>query len=156
MPFVQMENISHFLDFVSRPPVSLPPHDRFLTVDLYEKKDPAQVVQCISAFSRLAHRINPSAFPTTVGGLKAGALSPQLSGVSNGGNGFGERKVSGNSVNGGKPAVPPRKPMTTAWTKPEHEGVTAPAWNIAQYGYIGGANQGNNVLQPYPKLPFRA
>ena len=70
MPFVQMENISHFLRVVSDPPISLQPHDRFLTVDLFEAKDMRQVEQCIAAFSRVANRVAPEAFPVTVGGLK--------------------------------------------------------------------------------------
>lgn len=164
MPFVQMENISHFLSFVSRPPVSLPPHDLFLTIDLYEQKDPAQVCQCISSFSRIAHKLNPTAFPTTVGGLGVPArLTPQLSGGASGlWNGSAARKVSGGSngstsggsmVSGysgtgsnGKPAVPARKPAVSTWSKSSDEGATLPAWNIAQYGYMGGASQGNQGI----------
>ena len=59
MPFVQMENISHFLKACEVSPLNLPAHDRFLTVDLYDGKDPAQVLQCIAAFSRRANAINP-------------------------------------------------------------------------------------------------
>ena len=81
MPFVQMENISHFLRACQMPPLNLPPHDVFLTVDLYEAKDPAQVLQCIGAFSRKANAINPSAFPRAIGvKSKGAAMSPQLSG----------------------------------------------------------------------------
>ena len=81
MPFVQMENISHFLRACQTPPLSLPPHDVFLTVDLYEAKDPAQVLQCIGAFSRRANAINPSAFPRAIGAKsKGGAMYPQHSG----------------------------------------------------------------------------
>lgn len=162
MPFVQMENISHFLSFISRPPISLAAHDVFLTVDLFEQKDPAQVIQCLGAFSRAANRIDPVAFPTTIGGLRVpaapGALSPQLSG----GWSPGRRNVSGGSTGGGvanayvqsaaavgaptlfgKPSVPPRKLGVSSWSKPTDERATAPAWNIAQYGYMGGASQGN-------------
>lgn len=157
-----MENISHFLSFVSRPPVSLAAHDVFLTVDLFEQKDPAQVVQCLGAFSRVANKLDPISFPTTLGGLKVpasgGALSPQLSG----GWSPGKRNVSGGSNGGGvanayvqsaaatgaptpfgKPSVPPRKPAVSSWSKPTDERGTVPAWNIAQYGYMGGASQGN-------------
>lgn len=81
MPFVQMENISHFLRACEMPPLSLPSHDRFLTVDLYDNKDPAQVLQCIAAFSRRANVVAPGAFPNTIGAKgKGSSLSPQSSG----------------------------------------------------------------------------
>jgi len=32
---------------------------------------------------------------------------------------------------------------TSSWSKKQDEGITSPAWNIAQYGYMGGASQGN-------------
>ncbi|KAI5842249.1 hypothetical protein BZA05DRAFT_427621 [Tricharina praecox] len=130
MPFVQMENISQFLTAISSPPVSLPPHDRFLTVDLFEKKDPAQVLQCLGAFSRVANSLNPTTFPDTVGGLKGGA-TPVGTGAA------------------GKPpapTVPGKKVTVSAWAKPGQEGATAPAWNVAQYGYMGGASQGNQGI----------
>jgi len=163
MPFVQMENISHFLSFVASPPVSLPPHDLFLTVDLYEQKDPAQVCQCITSYSRIAHKLKPGAFPTTIGGLKATAqLSPQLSGGAGGLWAGGARKVSGGSVGSGgggsvvsgysgsggtaRPPVPPRKAAVSTWSKSSDETATLPAWNIAQYGYMGGASQGNQGI----------
>ncbi|PWW75740.1 hypothetical protein C7212DRAFT_344434 [Tuber magnatum] len=163
MPFVQMENISHFLSFVARPPVSLPPHDLFLTIDLYEQKDPAQVCQCITAYSRIAHKLKPAVFPTTIGGLKVTAqLSPQLSGGAGGFWAGGARKVSGGSVGSGggasvvssysgsgstaRPSVPPRKAAVSTWSKSSDEAATLPAWNIAQYGYMGGASQGNQGI----------
>ena len=158
-----MENISHFLSFVTSPPVSLPPHDLFLTVDLYEQKDPAQVCQCITSYSRVAHKLKPGAFPTTIGGLKATAqLSPQLSGGAGGLWAGGARKVSGGSVGSGgggsvvsgysgsggaaRPPVPPRKAAVSTWSKSSDETATLPAWNIAQYGYMGGASQGNQGI----------
>ncbi|TGZ79081.1 hypothetical protein EX30DRAFT_309303, partial [Ascodesmis nigricans] len=136
MPFVQMENISHFLSFISSPPVSLPPHDRFLTVDLFDRKDPAQVVQCLSAFSRAAHALNPQKFPETIGGLKGGvlspaALSPQPSGAKS-------------PVSPGR-GEPKKKEVVTAWTKKDQEFTTTPAWNIMQYGYMGGASQNQGI-----------
>src|SRR3954465_2687312 len=67
MPFVQMENISHFLRACQSPPLNLQQHDTFLTVDLYEQKDPAQVLQCLGAFSRAASAANPRAFPSAIG-----------------------------------------------------------------------------------------
>lgn len=89
MPFMQMENISHFLRACEAPPLNLPAHDRFLTVDLFEAKDPAQVVQCIHAFSRQANILFPNKFKTTIGPSKrAGAMSPATTG-SNGVGGYG-------------------------------------------------------------------
>ncbi|KAL7270919.1 calponin [Rhizina undulata] len=130
MPFVQMENISHFLSFLSKPPVSLPPHDLFLTVDLFEQKDPAQVLQCLSAFSRAANLLNPLAFPKTIGGLKGGVTSPHPS--TPGGS-------SARSISGGSAA----KSSVSSWSQKTDEKNTMPAWNVAQYGYMGGASQGN-------------
>jgi hypothetical protein len=72
MPFIQMENISHFLKACEMPPLNMHAHDRFLTVDLFEAKDPAQVLQCIGAFSRQAHAANPSKFTSTIGPKKQG------------------------------------------------------------------------------------
>ena len=72
MPFIQMENIAHFLKACELPPLSMPSHDRFLTVDLYESKDPAQVLQCLSAFSRAANNIDPSKFSTRSGPKRSG------------------------------------------------------------------------------------
>lgn len=84
-----MENISHFLRACEAPPLNLPAHDRFLTVDLFEAKDPAQVVQCLHAFSRQANILFPNKFRTTIGPSKrAGAMSPANTG-SNGAAGFG-------------------------------------------------------------------
>ncbi|KAL8746653.1 MAG: hypothetical protein Q9190_001342 [Brigantiaea leucoxantha] len=81
MPFVQMENISHFLRACQSSPLNLQPHDIFLTVDLYENKDPAQVLTCINAFSRRASAINPSRFPSPIGSkTKSGIVSPQNTG----------------------------------------------------------------------------
>lgn len=174
MPFIQMENISHFLKACEMPPLNMPSHDRFLTVDLFEAKDPAQVLQCIGAFSRQAHAANPSTFRSTIGPKKQGnpstpsgtaplassgsgtfkqsaygrpsspskmsasaampsygrAMSPALTGGSNGSQKSGS--VSGKSTG-----------PVSSWSKKADEGVTAPAWNIAQYGFMGGASQGN-------------
>ncbi|QYT01216.1 Calponin-like actin binding domain [Trichoderma simmonsii] len=121
MPFVQMENISHFLRACQAPPLNLHQHDTFLTVDLYERKDPAQVLQCIGAFSRAANAANPSNFPNPIG-PKTGKL------------GVGSSDVRPTSSSG---------QSVSSWSKKEHEGSTAPAWNIAQYGYMGGASQGS-------------
>ncbi|RDL41334.1 uncharacterized protein BP5553_01313 [Venustampulla echinocandica] len=177
MPFVQMENISLFLDACRNPPFNLQSHDMFLTVDLYESKDPAQVLQCIGAFSRAAHRIAPSHFPNPVGGKsRGGVMSPQGTGTGSGAVGGGSYGNRGRGVsnasntssaynpgaravaltptktgesnsgrwsptkNGGTPLSPGG---VSSWSKKSDEGATAPAWNIAQYGYMGGASQGN-------------
>lgn len=171
MPFVQMENISHFLRASHAPPFNMQEHDMFLTVDLYEQKDPAQVLQCIGAFSRVAHDANPNRFPEPIGPrARSGGMSPQASGYGTPSNLRGRGgSVNSNSssayTNASKPSLPhrtgdltpsgrrsPTKSPTanpgspgpvSSWSKREHEGSTAPAWNIAQYGYMGGASQGN-------------
>ncbi|CAK7232927.1 calponin [Sporothrix curviconia] len=172
MPFVQMENISHFLRVCQAPPLNLQQHDCFLTVDLYEAKDPAQVLQCLGAFSRAANRVKPSAFPTAIGPRAGGAtpasppanasrgttpMSPPGRPVSSiyssrtplAPTRTGEGTVSGRwSPTKGhereRSTSPSKSPTSTSsWSKRELEGSTAPAWNIAQYGYMGGASQGN-------------
>jgi hypothetical protein len=175
MPFVQMENISHFLRACQMPPLNLPPHDVFLTVDLYEAKDPAQVLQCIGAFSRRANAINPSAFPRAIGAKsKSAAMSPQLSGSNQTAyskplSGLETRARGASNVSDTSPTtwnplakgsysgrISPTKPSSLAtgglapqtgqvssWSKKDDEEKTAPAWNIHQYGYMGGASQGN-------------
>lgn len=172
MPFVQMENISLFLRACQAPPLNLQQHDMFLTVDLYEQKDPAQVLQCLGAFSRAANAANPSAFPTSIGPRSSrGVLSPQATGATTptGLRPRGMSNASSNassSVYGRTPGLPPSQATEPAsgrwsptksptqngstspvnvssWSRKEHEGATAPAWNIAQYGYMGGASQGN-------------
>ncbi|QPH01828.1 hypothetical protein C2857_006031 [Epichloe festucae Fl1] len=171
MPFVQMENISHFLRACQAPPFNLHQHDMFLTVDLYEQKDPAQVMQCLGAFSRAAHDADPSRFPEPMGPKNragGGGLSPQASGYASP-TGLRGRGASINSncssIHGARPVLLPHRTGDTtpsgrrspakspnagsaspgpvsSWSKREHEGSTAPAWNIAQYGYMGGASQG--------------
>lgn len=165
MPFVQMENISHFLKACEMAPLSLPAHDRFLTVDLYDNKDPAQVLQCIAAFSRRANAVNPSAFPNALGAKSKGAsMSPDNTGP---GSSPYTPKVSSYTTNTGYSATSPQSnfhsgrsgsPLksnslsrgglasggpVSSWSKKEDENKTAPAWNIHQYGYMGGASQGN-------------
>ncbi|KAJ9155128.1 Transgelin [Pleurostoma richardsiae] len=170
MPFVQMENISQFLRVCRAPPLNLQEHDMFLTVDLYESKDPAQVLQCLGAFSRAANSVNPANFPTPIGPRKGGVMSPQstgpstptgigargrgISNVSNASSAYGTRTPlaaakTGDSGSGRwSPTKSPtsngtKSPSVSSWSKRELEGATAPAWNIAQYGYMGGASQGN-------------
>ncbi|KAF6806579.1 calponin [Colletotrichum sojae] len=180
MPFVQMENISHFLRACKQPPLNLQEHDVFLTVDLYEQKDPAQVLQCLGAFSRAAHAANPAKFPAPIGGKTRGVMSPQGTGrgtpsptrsrgLSNA-SGLGSPRPNltgaktGDSGSGRWSPTKPTSP-TTSWSKREHEGSTAPAWNIAQYGYMGGASQGNlgisfgsrrQITSAGPKVPSLA
>ncbi|KAL1933831.1 hypothetical protein VTP01DRAFT_7921 [Rhizomucor pusillus] len=54
MPFVQMENIAHFLAGADK--LGVPKHDLFQTIDLYEKKNMTQVVDTIFAVSRYAYK----------------------------------------------------------------------------------------------------
>ncbi len=173
MPFVQMENISHFLRACQSPPLNLQPHDVFLTVDLYEQKDPAQVLQCIGAFSRAANKVQPSKFPTAIGPkARGGLVSPERTGAVGGGS-YGNRQrgisTTSNASSGydaarsgtvtpqktaetsgrwsptkpTRPGMSPTTISTSSWSSKRDEGSTAPAWNIAQYGYMGGASQGN-------------
>lgn len=193
MPFVQMENISHFLRACQSPPLDLQPHDLFQTVDLYEAKDPAQVLQCIGAFSRRAHAVKPTIFPGAIGVKSKGVVSPQNTG-GNTGVGVNYSRASGSSAVGNNgsatstrvivgvagPARTPEpstsKPVNGAlsasptagvssWSKRTDEAATTPAWNIHQYGYMGGASQGNQgisfggrrqITSPAPKVPSLA
>ena len=200
MPFVQMENISHFLRACEMAPLNLPSHDRFLTVDLYDGKDPAQVLQCIAAFSRRANAVNPSAFPNTLGAKSKGsAMSPQGTG-SSGPRSPAYTTTSTTRSRGTSNAAPESPSITfnplnraaysgrisptkstptntlgrgglasggavSTWSNPADEGKTAPAWNIHQYGYMGGASQGNQgvvygarrqITSPAPNVPSLA
>ncbi|PGH20740.1 hypothetical protein AJ80_03500 [Polytolypa hystricis UAMH7299] len=171
MPFVQMENISHFLHACQKAPLNLQPHDVFLTVDLYEAKDPAQVLQCLGAFSRRANTLQPGKFPRAIGTKSRGdTMSPQRTGSSQGGpmgppSYARSRGISNVSESGSTTFNPiarsprqahPNKPITgpksspsspkqpvSTWSSKTEEATTSPAWNIHQYGYMGGASQGN-------------
>jgi hypothetical protein len=161
MPFIQMENISHFLRACESPPLNMPAHDRFLTVDLYEAKDPTQVLQCLGAFSRVANQLFPHKFRSTIGPKRAGAMSPTHTG--NGASGIGgfgrSRGISSASGMSNSTAMPSSSralsPAMTggsnssrtteggtkspeaklsSWSKRSDEGTTSPAWNIHQYG----------------------
>lgn len=189
MPFVQMENISHFLRACQSHPINLQPHDVFQTVDLYEAKDPAQVLQCISAFSRRAHAVNPIKFKGTIGGkTKVAMMSPQSTGSysNNSGKQSRARDVSSTSnassaasglpLRGVGGRTSPTRPSEShpstpvnggisSWSKRADEVATTPAWNIHQYGYMGGASQGNQgitfggrrqITTPAPKVPSLA
>ncbi|KAJ5679617.1 hypothetical protein N7462_007861 [Penicillium macrosclerotiorum] len=173
MPFVQMENISHFLRACQMAPLNLPPHDVFLTVDLYESKDPAQVLQCLAAFSRRANALAPTTFPRTVGPQsKRGMVSPNATGSSSPGtftprNGRASSNASDAVPSGpGRPGSP-SKPSGSlgSWNKKPDGSSAAPAWNIHQYGYMGGASQGNQgiafgarrqITTPGPAVPSLA
>jgi transgelin len=164
MPFIQMENISHFLKACEMAPLNMPAHDRFLTVDLFESKDPAQVLQCLGAFSRQANKVAPNKFRNTIGPKKAGnPISPTGTGGGlNGSKGFGSASRGyGSGASQSKPSVGSNRPMSpvrtggstgsgsgsvSSWSKKTDEGSTAPAWNIHQYGYMGGASQGNQGI----------
>ncbi|CAK7905602.1 transgelin [[Candida] anglica] len=65
MPFVQMENISFFLKACEM--IGVPHDEIFQTVDLFERKDPYQVIVTLISFSRKAHVNNPKNFPKPVG-----------------------------------------------------------------------------------------
>ncbi|CAI6088759.1 unnamed protein product [Clonostachys chloroleuca] len=190
MPFVQMENISIFLRACQAPPLNLHQHDTFLTVDLYEQKDPAQVLQCLGAFSRAANAASPANFPRVIGPKTrgGGVVSPQGTGppstppassrdrgisvTSNSSSNFGgvfshRTGDSGRySPTKGSPARGPGSPgPVTSWSRKEHESASSPAWNIAQYGYMGGASQGNlgiafgarrQITNAGPKVPSLA
>lgn len=193
MPFVQMENISHFLRVCQSPPLNLQPHDLFQTVDLYEAKDPAQVLQCIGAFSRRANIIQPAVFKSAIGGKSKGVMSPQGTGGNIGGGGSSSRARGFSGTDTGFAAMPshgtpknvsparsPEPSISTpvnsglstspgagvsSWSKRTDEAATNPAWNIHQYGYMGGASQGNQgisfggrrqITTPAPKVPSLA
>ena len=176
-----MENISHFLRACEAEPLGLPAHDRFLTVDLYEGKDPAQVLQCLGSFSRRANAIRPEVFKTVIGPRKGGGtMSPTSTGAGAGGvtngsgnwrpassygrsasptkasaalpNSSGTRAMSpaltGGSTGSQKTDGGTKSPSgpVSSWSKKQDEGTTAPAWNIHQYGYMGGASQGNQGI----------
>lgn len=162
MPFVQMENISHFLRACQMAPISLPPHDVFLTVDLYEAKDPAQVLQCLAAFSRRANALQPNTFPRTVGPQsKRGVVSPNATGSSNSGSYTRTGRASSNASDANSKS----SGSFSSWSKKDDVSSTTPAWNIHQYGYMGGASQGNQgvafgarrqITTPGPAVPSLA
>lgn len=166
MPFIQMENIAHFLKACELPPLNMPSHDRFLTVDLFESKDPAQVLQCLAAFSRIAHHLNPAAFPSSIGPKRTATVASPTTpsrpdfGRSHGSSTFNPMKPppakpkplspsrTGGSTasrnSNGMPVSPPGG--VSSWSKKSDQAVTSPAWNIHQYGYMGGASQGNQGI----------
>ncbi|KAJ5391401.1 Smooth muscle protein/calponin [Penicillium cosmopolitanum] len=149
-----------------------PPHDVFLTVDLYEAKDPAQVLQCLASFSRRANTLHPGIFPRSVGPQsKRGVVSPNATGSSSQGSytpRTGRASSNASDANPNNPGrMSPSKPSGSysSWSKKNDQGSTAPAWNIHQYGYMGGASQGNQgiafgsrrqITTPSPAVPSLA
>lgn len=138
----------------------LPAHDRFLTVDLYDNKDPAQVLQCIGAFSRAANEAKPSVVRTAIGPKRASA-SPtrRLNGdsstsarsrtFSNASGGSDRTRAMSPALTGGSNTSSSTKTSNqhvSSWSKKDDEFKSAPAWNIHQYGYMGGASQGNQGI----------
>lgn len=65
MPFIQMENISFFLQTCEL--INVPHDEIFQTVDLFERKDPYQIIITLISFSRKANEINPTNFPSLIG-----------------------------------------------------------------------------------------
>jgi transgelin len=133
-----MENISHFLRACESPPFNLQSHDRFLTVDLFEVKDPAQVIQCLGAFSRVANSLFPETYPR-FGPQRGGAMSPTHTGASDASNtsAYGRNRGFSNSSQASSPPPKPPRPASQA-----HTGGSS----ILYAGYMGGANQGNQGL----------
>ncbi|EPY52442.1 SM22/transgelin-like actin modulating protein Stg1 [Schizosaccharomyces cryophilus OY26] len=64
MPFVQMENISTFINYAQQV-VGVPSQDMFQTADLFERRNDEQVLRAIHSFSRYAAK----KFPGKVQGL---------------------------------------------------------------------------------------
>ena len=56
-PLLQMENINAFLQGAEK--LGVPKSDLFQTVDLYERKNPLQVLDTIFAFARHASKVKP-------------------------------------------------------------------------------------------------
>lgn len=155
------ENVSIFLAACTNDPINLHSHDTFLTVDLVESRDLAQVLQCLGAFSRAAHRLQPSAFPIQIGGkARGGVVSPQGTGTSGaGGASLGGRpRGTSNTSNTSSTytytrpsnSITPNKSGDLAssgrWSPVKStstSAVTPPPWNEFQYGSLRGANQGN-------------
>jgi hypothetical protein len=65
IPFIQMENISFFLSLCEL--IDLPHDEIFQTVDLFESKDPYQVIVTLMSFSRIANSIDSTSFPKVIG-----------------------------------------------------------------------------------------
>lgn len=75
MPFIQMENISFFLSLCEL--VDINQNEIFQTVDLFEAKDPYQIIITIMSFSRIANNLDPANFPNVIG-PKSVKTKPQV------------------------------------------------------------------------------
>lgn len=73
MPFVQMENISFFLKTCEM--IGVPHDEIFQTVDLFDRKDPYQIIITLISFSRFANHLNPS---IPVIGPKVAKIKPNV------------------------------------------------------------------------------
>lgn len=60
LAFIQMENIEKFLNFAKSQGV--PQDELFQTVDLYESKDPYQVIMSLQSFSRMLNNKFPNKY----------------------------------------------------------------------------------------------
>lgn len=65
MPFRQMENVMFFLQLCDK--IGMAHDEIFQTIDLFEGKDPYQVVVTLMAFSRKANEMQPDRFPQIIG-----------------------------------------------------------------------------------------
>lgn len=61
MAFIQMENIEKFLNYCKLKGVSQ--DELFQTIDLYEEKDPYQVIMSLQSLSRLINKVYPNKYP---------------------------------------------------------------------------------------------
>jgi hypothetical protein len=138
-------------------------HDRFLTVDLFEAKDPAQVLQCLTAFSRVANSHFPNKFPVAIGpARKPNPMSPAHTGASN-----GSTTSDYSGANHGRTSSftnQPTSPGKTNAGRPQSQAFTGPS-SILYSGYMGGASQGNQgisfggrrqITTPAPYVPSLA
>ena len=75
MPFVQMENILFFLSLCEA--IGVPHDEIFVTVDMYELKDPYQVILTLMSFSRQAQAHDPATFTAMIG-PKVAKARPQI------------------------------------------------------------------------------
>ncbi|KAI4264990.1 MAG: hypothetical protein L6R35_007237, partial [Caloplaca aegaea] len=152
MPFVQMENISHFLRACKSPPLNLQAHDIFQTVDLFEHKDPAQVLTCIGAFSRRATALQPNKFPTMIGSKnKAGPMSPDHTG------GYGSNAASSRRPRGTSNTSATSSAASTATSRAGD--CTSPSRfsNSLSSSVNGGTKSPTGgITTPAPKVPSLA
>lgn len=139
--------------------------------------------------------MQPSKFPNVIGEkARTGLVSPQSTGgFSAGGARYGRPRGASNTSEAsstpsyqasqaiagrGSPSrlseTGPAKGLNgvnsssggvSSWSRKGDEGATTPAWNIHQYGYMGGASQGNQgisfggrrqITTPGPKVPSLA